>query len=78
MTVNKELIERTIHLRKSFHDDPVKEFATRNKDSPINEWNNPEKFTEKEFKKIYTSEIDGVKLKFRYTTLIINGRHKSI
>ena len=77
MNANKELIERTIELRKKFNDDPVKEFATRNKDSPINEWNKFQKFTKKEFKKIYTSEIDGVKLKFRYTTLIINGRHKS-
>lgn len=78
MLVNKKFIEETIELRMQ-KNDPVKEFAIRYKSSPIKEWNEFEPYTETEFQKIYNQPvIDGVKLKFRYTTHTINGRHSSI
>ena len=76
MLINKKLIEETINLREQ-KNDFVREFATRNKISPINQWNEFEPYTENDFQKIYDNEIDGVKLKFKYTTLTINGRHRS-
>jgi len=76
MLVNKKLIEETIALREQ-KNDFVKEFATRNKISPINEWNEFELYTKENFQKVYNNQIDGVKLKFKYTTLTINGRHRS-
>ena len=75
MLVNKKLIEKTIKLREQ-KNDFVKEFATRNKISSINQWSEFEPYTKDDFQKIYNNEIDGVKLKFRYTTLTINGRHR--
>ena len=74
MRVNKEFIEETIALQKA-DGDPVTEFATRYKKCKYDEWNDFEIYTEDNFAKIYDLPIDGVKLKFRYTTLIVNGRH---
>lgn len=77
MVVNKKLIEETIALRMQSND-PVKEFAIRYKTSPIKEWKDFEPYTETAFQKIYNqSVVDGVKLKFKHTTLTINGRHRS-
>lgn len=77
MLVNRKLIEETIELRRS-EKDPVREFAIRYKTSSIDEWSDFEQYTLKEFQKIYSEPIvDGVKLKFRYTTLTINGRHSN-
>ncbi|MDP8217635.1 MAG: hypothetical protein P9M03_02790 [Candidatus Theseobacter exili] len=76
MKKNKPFIEETIKLRLKAND-PVKEFATRNKTSPIDVWNNFQKYTKRAFKIIYRLPIDGVKLKFRYVTLTFNGRHRN-
>ena len=76
MIKNKILIEETIELMKK-ENDPVQSFATRNKDSPKNIWSKFIPFSRKEFNKIYNSNIDGLKLRFKFTTLFINGRHKN-
>ena len=57
--------------------DPVLKFATRNKASPINIFGKYQPYSEEAFKTVYNSNIDAVKLRFKHTTLIINGRHKS-
>lgn len=75
MLKNQQLIESVIQGRND-KQDPVKEFATRNKASPLNVWCKFELFTKESFLKIYNTNIDGLKLKFRYVTLTINGRHK--
>lgn len=75
MLKNQQLIEDVISDRNAKYD-PVREFATRNKASPINIWSQFELFTGKAFLKIYNCNIDGLKLKFRFVTLTINGRHK--
>lgn len=75
MIINKPYIDRIIKLRKE-NDDPVLEFAVRNKDSPINTWDDLQPYNKKELNLLYFNNIDGVKLKFSNTTLIINGRHK--
>lgn len=77
MIVNKELVEKTIVLREQ-KNDFVKEFSIRYKDSPIDKWQEFEIYSDKIFRKIYeTPIVDGVKLKFRYVTLCINGRHSN-
>lgn len=77
MLVNKKLIEETITGREQ-KNDPVQEFSVRYKSSPIDDWNKFEPYTKSAFQKIYSEPVvDGVKLKFRYTTLTINGRHKN-
>ncbi len=77
MLGNKKLIEETIAGREQ-KNDPVKEFSVRYKSSGINEWCEFEPYTKATFQKIYSPPvIDGVKLKFRYTTLTINGRHRN-
>lgn len=76
MIKNKPFIDKVIAGRK-MKNDPVTEFATRNKASPLNIWCNFKPFTEQSFKNIFNLNIDGVKLKFKFTTLTINGRHKS-
>ncbi len=76
MVKNKELIEETIRLRKLKDDSPQK-IATRNKASPIDCWNCFNPFNKKNYNNIFNDNIDGLKLKFRYTTLTINARHKS-
>ena len=76
MLVNKKFIEETIALREQ-EDDFVKKFATRNKTSPIKQWNEFEPYTKETFKRIYQLPFDGVKLKFKYVTLTINGRHSN-
>lgn len=76
MHINKDFIEKTIALRE--HDgDFVKEFATRNKTSPVKQWSEFEPYTEDAFQKIYSLPVDDVKLKFKYVTLTINGRHSN-
>jgi hypothetical protein len=57
--------------------DPVQEFAIRNKDSPLNIWECFQPFNEKELNLLNFTNIDGVKLKFKHTTLTVNGRHKN-
>ena len=76
MLVNKPFIDKVIKLRNQMKD-PVTEFAIRNKDSPINTWGNLQTFNSKRLNLLYFTNIDGVKLKFKHTTLIVNGRHKS-
>ncbi len=77
MLANKELVTKTIALREK-KNDFVREFSIRYKKSPIDEWSEFEKYTEKCFQKIYEIPIvDGVKMKFKYTTLVINGRHSN-
>ena len=76
MMKNKPLIKDVIQLRKK-NNDPVKEFATRNKASPLNNWSKFKPFSEEAFNLIFNKNIDGVKLKFKYITLLINGRLKN-
>lgn len=76
MIKNKALIDSVINKRND-KKDPVQEFSTRNKDSPLDEWNFFKPFNEKEFNLNLFTNIDGVKLKFKHTTLLINGRHKN-
>jgi hypothetical protein len=77
MLVNKKLIKKTIELRRQ-KNDTIKEFAIRYKTSPIKEWNKFEPYGDNEFQKIYKKPIvDGVKLKFKYTIVTINGRHSN-
>ena len=75
MIKNKTLIEDTITLRALKNDSPQK-IATRNKSSPLDKWNTFKPFNQKNYTNIFNPNIDGLKLKFRYTTLIINARHK--
>ena len=75
MLVNKKFIEKTIELRRK-KNDLVKGFSIRYKTSLIKEWSEYEPYLEKDFQKIYDEPIvDGVKLKFKYTIVTINGRH---
>lgn len=75
MIPNKELIEETISLQES-DKDPVQQFSTRKKTS--SEWSELEPYSEEAFQRIYEEPIiDGVKLKFKSTLLIINGRHSN-
>ena len=76
MTKNKAFIESVIQRRNN-RQDPVQEFAIRNKASPIKVWCKFEPYSEESFKTVFKSNIDGVKLKFKNVTLTINGRHKS-
>lgn len=56
--------------------DPVQEFSTRAKTS--SDWSEFEPYTEEAFQRIYQEpKIDGVKLRFNSTTLLINGRHSN-
>lgn len=76
MLINKKLIEETIALREK-ENDSVNEFSIRYQSSRIEEWNEFEPFTKTAFQKIYSQPVvDGVKLKFRHTTLTINSRHR--
>ena len=76
MLINKPFIEKTIEGRLK-KNDPVKEFATRFKTSPIDVWNKFESYKKKAFQKIYNLPIDGIKVKFRYVTVVFNGRHRN-
>ena len=75
MIRNKPLIDEVIKLRNQM-EDPVTEFAVRNKASPLNTWEDFQSFNMKELNLLNFTNIDGVKLKFKHTTLIVNGRHK--
>ena len=76
MNKNRQLVEQTIQLRMK-QNDPVREFAVRNKASPLNKWSDFIPYTEEAIKKFYHLPIDGFKLKFKFTTLTISGRHKN-
>lgn len=76
MIKNKPLIDAVINGRK-MKQDPVQEFAVRNKASPLDVWCKFKPYTEEAFNQIFNLNIDGVKLKFRFTTLTVNGRHKN-
>lgn len=74
MIINKPFIDEIIQKRNE-RQDPVQKFAVRNKASPINEWEEFQPFNLKEFNLIHFTNIDGVKLQFKYTLLTINGRY---
>jgi len=77
MKKNKDLIIEVIKMRKD-RQDPVQKIATRNKASPLDKWNNFEPFTTHSLTEIFSSnDFDGVKMKFRFVVLTINGRHKT-
>lgn len=76
MINSKPFLEKVIHYRNE-KKDPVKEFAIRNKDSPINIWCKFVPFSIESFNNIFNLNIDGVKLKFKYVTFLMNGRHKN-
>lgn len=76
MKQNQALIDSVIQKRMNKNDN-VKEFATRNKASPLNKWNKFNPFTSESFSKSFNQNIDGIKLKFKYTTIVFNGRHKN-
>lgn len=76
MQKNRQLIEEVIQGRK-MKNDPAKEIAIRNKASPLNIWSKFKPFTEARFNSIFKLNIDGVKLRFKNLTFIINGRHKN-
>ena len=73
--INKKLIEESIACREQ-KNDFIKEFSSRYKTSPINRLNDFEPYTKDVFQKIYSHPIvDGVKLKFKYVILTVNGRY---
>ena len=74
MIKTKEKIEKIIHLRASKFD-ILLDFAVRNKASPAENWCSFIYFDAHDFDNIYLLNIDGVKLRFRYTTLEICCRH---
>lgn len=75
MIPNRKLIEDVIQYRMT-QEDPVQRFSTRAKTS--SEWSEFEPYNEEAFLRIYQEpKIDGVKLKFYSTTLIVNGRHSN-
>ena len=76
MKINEPFILKIIDLRKQQNDNP-KQYSTRNKASPLNIWSNFKPFTEHSLETIFNSNIDGLKLKFKFVTLHLNGRHKS-
>lgn len=76
MIKNKKLIIDTINKRKEMND-PVLKYATRNKASPLNSWTSFTTYSEEYFHNVFKLAIDGIKLKFRFTTLTINARHKN-
>lgn len=73
MIKNKPFIEEIIFKRNE-KQDPAREFAVRNKASPINVWGKFQPYNILEFNLIHFTNIDGIKLRFKYTTLTINGR----
>jgi len=76
MIKNKPLIDEVIKLRNEMKD-PAQEFAVRNKASPLNVWDDFQPFNIKELNLLNFTNIDGVKLKFKHTTLTVNGRYKN-
>lgn len=76
MIKNKLFIDEVIKLRNEMKD-TVQEIATRNKASPLNTWNEFQPYNAKELNLLYFTNIDGVKLKLKHTTLTVNGRHKN-
>jgi hypothetical protein len=74
MIKSKPFIEKVINLRKQ-KKDPVLKIAIRNKASPVEGWSNFIPYSDEVFFRIFNLNIDGIKLKFRYTTLVLNGRH---
>lgn len=76
MHKNEAYILEVIQQRKE-RQDPVQQFAVRNKASPLNFWHKFEPYSEEAFRKIYKGNVDGVKLKFKTVTVLINGRHRT-
>ena len=71
MLKRKERIDGVIHDKKDF------EVSVRTIASEPKEWSKFIPYNEAAIKLIYNTKIiDGVKFKFRYTTLIINARHR--
>lgn len=76
MIKNKTFIDETINLRMK-KGDFLKEISLRNKASPLNVWFEFIPFSKKNYFKIFAPEIDGVKLKFKFATIYLNGRHSN-
>lgn len=76
MIKNKPFIDEVLRLRKKANDNPTS-FAVRNKASPLNNWEDFQPFILEKLNQLYFTQIDGIKLKFQFTTLLVNGRHKS-
>ena len=76
MEKNRQFIEKVLKYRNELND-PIRQFATRNKASPILDFEEFQDYNEQDFKQVYNNNIDGATLKFKYVTLVINGRHKS-
>lgn len=74
MIKNRNFVESIISKRND-KEDYITEFAVRNKDSPAYHWESFKPYREKEFYLNLFTNIDGVKLKFRYVTLTINVRY---
>lgn len=74
MIGNKSFIEELI-FKRNMKNDPVREFAIRNKDSPVEVWEQFKTFDFKELNFLLLADIDGIKLKFKYVTLYINDRY---
>lgn len=70
---NKAFIQRTIALRIK-DNDILREYAIRNKASPIDDWSNFKRYKKESIEEVFKPSVDGVKLKFKHTTLVINGR----
>lgn len=71
MIQNKERIDGVIEGKDNFT------VSVRSIASKPKEWSKFIPYDEAAIKLIYNTKIiDGVKFKFRYTTLIINARHK--
>ena len=74
MLKNKPLIDRVI-ARRLKKKDPLKRIAPRFKSSLLNDFEVSQPFSSKGFESLFTSNIDGVKLQFKYVTLTVNGRY---
>lgn len=76
MIQNRTLIDDVIKLR-TMKNDPVQEYSTRNKASPIELFSPFQPFSYKALNHVLTKDIDGLKLKFKYVVLFINFRLKN-
>jgi hypothetical protein len=71
MIKNKDFIDALIKNKVDF------QFAVRTIASEEKEYSKFKPYTKESEKLIYNSKlIDGVKLKFRHTTVTVNARHK--
>lgn len=75
MITNKPFIQEIIKLRKE-KKDMVLKFSVRNKSSPVDRWSKFIQFDNQQLNQFIDLRIiDGIKLKFKYTTLVINSRY---